>query len=73
CEIRNAAKESMFIQDMASVLIEMITVATWRKMLRTASIVEAFDVAANKIQSEGKLEFALLYRVQLESYKKYSD
>ncbi|KAK2547330.1 hypothetical protein P5673_032782 [Acropora cervicornis] len=73
-KIRNAAKESMFIQGMASGTLDPDDYGGY--MVQDAAYcfnaVEAFDVAANKIQSEGKPEFALLYRVQSESYKKYN-
>lgn len=73
-KIRNAAKDSMFIQGMASGTLHPDDYGNY--MVQDAAycfnVVEAFDVAANEIQSQGKPEFALMYRVQSDFYKKYN-
>ena len=73
-KIRNAAKESCFIQGMVAGTLDPDDYGGY--MVQDAAYcfnaVEAFDCAADKMQSEGKPEFSLLYRVQSESFKKYN-
>jgi len=73
-KIRNAAKESNFIQGMAAGTLDPDDYGGY--MVQDAAYcfnaVEAFDYAANQMQVQGKPEFSLLYRVQSESYKKYN-
>jgi len=73
-KIRSAAKESKFIQGMASGILDPNVHGCY--MVQDAAYcfnaVEAFDYAAQQMQREGKLEFSLLYRVQSESYRNYN-
>ena len=73
-KIRNAAKESKFIQGMAAGTLDPDDYGGY--MVQDAAYcfnaVEAFDYAARQMQLEGKPEFSLLYRVQVESYRKYN-
>lgn len=73
-KIRNAAKESKFIQGMATGTLDPDDYGGY--MVQDAAYcfnaVEAFDHAAAQMQAQGKPEFSLLYRVQSESYKKYN-
>ena len=73
-KIREAAKESKFIQGMASGNLDPNNYGGY--MVQDAAYcynaVEAFDYAAKQMQLEGKPQFSLLYRVQSESYKKYN-
>lgn len=73
-KIRNAAKESMFIQGMASGTLDPDDYGgyTVQDAAYCFNAVEAFDVAANQMQGQGKPEFALMYRVYSESYKQYN-
>ena len=71
-KIRDAAKESKFIQGMASGNLDPDNYGGY--MVQDAAYcfnaVEVFDYAAKRMQLLGKPEFSLLYRVQSESYKK---
>ncbi|XP_073244540.1 uncharacterized protein [Porites lutea] len=73
-KIRNAAKETKFIQGMATGTLDPDDYGGY--MVQDAAYcfnaVEAFDHAAKEIQLLGKPEFSLLYRVQSESYKQYN-
>lgn len=73
-KIRNAAKESTFIQGMAKGTLDPDDYGGY--MVQDAAYcfnaVEAFDYAATKTQEEKIPEFSLIYRVQSESYKKYN-
>ena len=73
-KIREAAKESKFIQGMAAGTLAPDDYGGY--MVQDAAYcfnaVEAFNIAANSMQEKGNPEFALLYRVQSESYKKYN-
>ncbi|XP_068689608.1 uncharacterized protein [Montipora capricornis] len=73
-KIREAAKESKFIQGMAAGTLAPDDYGGY--MVQDAAYcfnaVEAFNIAANSMQEKGSPEFALLYRVQSESYKKYN-
>lgn len=73
-KIRNAAKESKFIQGMASGTLDPDDYGGY--MVQDAAYcfnaVEAFDHAAKQMQLHGKPEFSLLYRVQSESFKQYN-
>ena len=73
-KIRNAAKESKFIQGMAEGALDPDNYGGY--MVQDAAYcfnaVEAFDYAAQQMQVQGKPEFSLLYRVQSESYKNYN-
>ena len=72
--IRNAAKETKFIQGMANGTLDPDDYGGY--MVQDAAYcfnaVGAFDSAAQQMQLQGKLEFSLLYRVQSESYKSYN-
>jgi len=72
--IRNAAKETKFIQGMANGTLDPDDYGGY--MVQDAAYcfnaVGAFDFAAQQMQLQGKLEFSLLYRVQSESYKSYN-
>ena len=73
-KIRNAAKESKFIQGMAAGTLDPDDYGGY--MVQDAAYccnaVEAFDYAARQMQLEGKPEFSLLYKVHSESYRKYN-
>lgn len=73
-KIRNAAKESKFIQGMATGTLDPDDYGGY--MVQDAAYcfnaVGAFDYAAQQMQVQGKPEFSLLYRVQSESYKSYN-
>ncbi|KAL9989576.1 hypothetical protein ACROYT_G004140 [Oculina patagonica] len=73
-KIRNAAKESKFIQGMAEGTLDPDNYGGY--MVQDAAYcfnaVGAFDNAAQQMQLQGKPEFSLLYRVQCESYKNYN-
>ena len=73
-KIRNAAKESKFIQGMATGTLDPDDYGGY--MVQDAAYcfnaVGAFDHAAQEMQGQGKPEFSLLYRVQSESYKSYN-
>ena len=73
-KIRQAAKESKFIQGMAAGTLDPDDYGGY--MVQDAAYcfnaVTAFDQAAQQMQLNGKPEFALLYRVQSESFKGYN-
>ena len=73
-KIRNAAKESKFIQGMATGTLDPDDYGGY--MVQDAAYcfnaVGAFDYAAQQMQVQGKPEFSLLYRVQSETYKSYN-
>ena len=74
-KIRQAAKESKFIQGMAAGTLDPDDYGGY--MVQDAAYcfnaVTAFDQAAQQMQMNGKPEFALLYRVQSESFKGYNE
>lgn len=72
--IRDAAKQSKFIQGMATGTLDPNDYGGY--MVQDAAYcfnaVGAFEYAAQQTQEQGKPKFSLLYRVQSESYKSYN-